>query len=378
MDKSTYLIVGNSAAAVGAVTGIRRTDPQGTLTILSQEKEHTYSRPLITYLLGGKVNEEAMLYRPLDFYKDQQINPVLGVKAESLDPKARVIKTGQGRSLGFERLLLATGGRPVLPPGLKGTDTEGVFTFTTWEDARRIKAYIQKNQVNKAVVIGGGLIGLKSVEALTALGIKVSVVEMAGRVLSLTLDETASTMVAQALEGAGVEVLCGVTVSSIQSQEGKVSGVTLSNKKKRSCGLVILAIGVVPDTRLARDAGIKVDRGILVDNRLMTNLEGIYAAGDVAQAEELLSGEKRTIPIWPNAFRQGFFAGCNMAGGQAEYEGGLAMNAVEVCGLATVSVGISNPGSGGYEELSDHNPQTGAYKKLVLQGNRLVGMVFVG
>ena len=378
MTKARYLIIGNSAAAVGAVTGIRQQDPDGSIVILSREKEHTYSRPLITYLLGGKVTEDAMYYRPQDFYRQNQVEARLGVEAKALDVAAKKVLTDQDE-IGYDKLLLATGGRPILPPDMKGLDCEGVFSFTTWEDARKIAHYIEANQVKRAVVVGGGLIGLKSVEALVARGLKVTVVELADRILSITLDQTASDLAAQSLERAGVELLCGTTVASVQSDQGRISGVTLTSGKKRSCGLLIMAIGVVPAAELARQAGLEVDRGIVVDGRLQTSAEGVFAAGDVAQATEILSGKKMPIPIWPVAYRQGFIAGSNMAGAELVYEGGLAMNSVEICGLPTISTGRTSLEEGdGVEILRHLNREKLHYKKIVLKDNRVVGAVFVG
>ena len=378
MSKAPYLILGNSAGAIGCITGIRALDQEAPITLLAKESEHTYSRPLITYLLGGKVTEEQMYYRPLDFYQKNQVQARLGVEVTGLDTAAKLVQTKSGESLGYEKLLISVGGTPFVPPGLKGIKSKGVFTFTTWQDARSIKSYVDQNQVESAVVVGGGLIGLKSVEALLSLGVKVTVVELADRILSITLDQTASDMASKALADKGVELITGTTVSSIQHEDGKVKGVSLKNKKKKACGLVIMAIGVVPDLALVQGSGIATDRGILIDEACMTNQKGVYAAGDVAQATEILSGERRSIPIWPNAYRQGYIAGMNMAGGQASYEGGLAMNSVEICGLPTVSAGITAVSGDEYEILESLDRQKGRYKKVVLKDNVVVGFVMVG
>ncbi|KIX13482.1 NAD(P)/FAD-dependent oxidoreductase [Dethiosulfatarculus sandiegensis] len=378
MSNTSYVLVGNSAAAVGAVAGIRQYDPRGSVTIIAKEPEHTYSRPLISYLLAGKVDEKRMYYRPLDFYRKSRVQALLGTLVTEVLPDRKVVKTSDGQEVLYDRLLLATGGKPVVPPNLKGVETGGVFTFTSWQDARRIKEYIDKYQVRDAVVLGGGLIGLKSVEALTALGIKTTVLELAERVLSITLDQTASDLVAGALEKKGVDLLCTSTVEAIHSRRGKVSGVTVTGGEKIECGLVLLAIGVQPDTTLAMSAGLKVDRGILVDDYLRTSEKDIFAAGDVAQAMEMLSGEKRAVPIWPLAYRQGLIAGSNMAGHEMTYEGSLAMNSVEICGLPTISAGITSPEGEDYEVLTKKNKRTGAYKKIVFKDDRLVGFIMTG
>ena len=373
-----YLIIGNSVSAMGGVAGIREVDASNPITIVAREPEHTYSRPLISYLLGGKVDESRMRYRTPDFYEKNNVRALLGVEATSINTNARRVETTDGQSLGFEKLLIAMGGRPIMPRDLTGTEAQGIFTFTTWDDARNIKAFMERNGVMEAVVVGGGLIGLKSVEALVALSIKTTVVELADRILSATLDQTASDLARRFLGKAGVEVRCNTTVSSIAQRDGKVAGVTLRDGVKKPCTLLIFAIGVVPDTRIVKGSAIEVDRGILVDASLQTSVEGIYAAGDVAQAVDLLSGEKRSIPIFPNAYRQGFIAGSNMAGSARTYEGGLAMNAVDICGLPTISVGTTTPEGEGYEVLSVLDEETSGYRKIVLKEDKIVGAIFVG
>ncbi len=253
----------------------------------------------------------------------------------------------------------------------------GVFTFTTWEDARCIRRYIEEHGVKKAVVVGGGLIGLKSVEALVKLGIQTTVVELADRILSATFDQAASDLAKKSLENAGVTVLCGTTLSAIEGDE-RAAGVVLREGDSLACDLVIFAIGVIPDMSIAEDAGISTDRGILVDPAMETSVPNVYAAGDVAEAVDMLSGKTRPIPILPNAYRQGVVAGANMAGGSASFSGGLAMNALDICGLATISVGVTSPEDDSYEIISALDEENSDYKKFVLKDNRLVGAIFIG
>ena len=378
MTSARYVIIGNSAAAIGAVTAIREVDREGSMVLIAREPEHTYSRPLISYLLAGKVNEERMFYRGKDFYKKNGVETLLGVEIAGIDETAHAVRTADGRNIGFEKLLIATGGTPVVPKDLTGTNAKGVFTFTTWEDARKIKAYIEQSQVKRAVVVGGGLIGLKAVEALVKLHISTVVVELADRILSATFDKTASDMAAKYLGKSGVDVRCSNTVTQIKSQDERVASVLLRDGSKLDCELLIFAIGVAPDVRLARGTHIACERGILADECMQTSVPGIYAAGDVVQAADLLSGKTRPIPILPNAFRQGCVAGANMAGRKALYKGGLAMNAVDICGLPTISVGTTVPEGDDYEVLSKLDENAGVYKKIVLKDNRIVGVIFVG
>ncbi|MBN1345630.1 MAG: NAD(P)/FAD-dependent oxidoreductase [Phycisphaerae bacterium] len=377
-SKTPYTILGNSVAAIGAVTGIREVDPDGPIRLIAKETYHTYSRPLISYLLGGKVDETRMPYRPPDFYDTRGVEPLLGVEATRVDPDRQVIETTDGEAIEFEKLLIAVGGKPIVPPNVVGIDAEGVFTFTSWDDARRIQKYIDENAVDRVVVIGGGLIGLKSVEALVELGIKVSVVELADRILSVTFDQTASDMARASLERVGVDVYCGTTATEIKQVNDKVRGVILRDGAEVPCSMVVFAVGVFPNIGLIANTGIETDRGILVDDHLMTSVAGVYAAGDVAQAYDLLSGGRRPIPILPTAYRQGFIAGKNMAGQKRKYEGGLAMNAVDICGLKTISVGDTLGEGSEYEVLASYDERASVYKKIVLKGDRIVGAIFIG
>ncbi len=378
MNRVPYIIIGNSVAGVAGVSGIRNTDANRPITLISDEPHHTYSRPLISYLLAGKVDEDAMHYRAPDFYERSNVRPLLGTRVRRVNTRQRTVTLGEGDELGFEKLLIATGGAPIVPRDVEGVDADGVFTFTTWDHARKVGDYIEARGITDAVVVGGGLIGLKSMEALVERSIRTTVVELADQVLGATFDRTASRLARGLLEEAGVSVRCGTTVARIITADDRTVGVELRDGTEVSCGLVMFAIGVSPNTGIVADTAVRTDRGILVGDTMMTSVEGIYAAGDVAQARELLSGESRCIPILPDAYRQGFIAGCNMAGGRHVYSGGLAMNAVEVLGVPTVSVGQTAPDGDGYEVLSQLDEEQPLYRKIVLRDNRVVGAVFFG
>jgi len=363
---------------MAAIQGIREHDRDSPITLVAKEPHHTYSRPLITYLLGGAVDEDAMAYRPPDYYERSGVHALLGQEVTRVDTDSRSVATADGQQIGFGQLLIAVGGRPIVPTDVGGTELAGVFTLTTLDDARRIKAYTDGREVRDALVVGGGLIGLKSVEALLKLGIRTTVVELADRMLSATFDQTASHLVQRRLREAGVEVLCENTVSRIRAADGGVGGAILRDGRELPCDLVIFAIGVLPDTAIVEGTDIEVDRGILVDDSMMTSVEGIYAAGDVAQARDLLCGEKRCIAVFPSAYRQGRVAGANMAGGASLWEGGLPMNSVAICGLPTISVGLTSPPDEGYEVLSSLDEHACIHRKIVLRGNVIVGAIFIG
>ncbi|MBI3583688.1 MAG: NAD(P)/FAD-dependent oxidoreductase [Nitrospinae bacterium] len=378
-----YLIIGNSAAAAGAVEAIRRNDKRNSITIISDEPHHVYSRPLISYLLAGHTKEDKMYYRDENFYKENNVETVFNKRVTAVDTKKKQVilnnkgqgTRGKGQVIDYDKLLIATGGIPFIPP-IKGKDRKNVYTFTKWSDAAEI-LQVSKN-VKKAVVIGAGMIGLKAIEGLTAIGIDVTVVELAPEVLSRALDRDASRIVQRKMEEAGVEVITNNEVVEITGKGNVANGVVLRDKKKIKCDLVIVAIGVIPNTVFIKNSGIKINRGVVVDERMETSVKGVYAAGDVAEALNMLTNEKMPIPIWPLAYRQGGIAGDNMSGGSFVYKGGFPMNSIEFPGVPTISIGIIDPRGEGYESIVKNDAANGNYKRIIIKNERLVGAILVG
>jgi len=325
-----YVIIGNSAAAIGAVEGIRQKDAEGNITIVSEEPYYAYSRPLISYLLAGTVDEDKMSYRGASFYEENNVSLLLGVKAVSIDIAGRQVILSNGKAVAYDKLLIATGGKPFVPP-MKGGDKEGIYTFIKRDDVKKLQAVAKP--AAKAVVIGAGLIGLKAAEGLVKCGVDVTVVELADRILSTILDEQAAAMVQDVLEQHGIKIILNNTVAEITG-EGKASGVILKDGTAQECDMVVVAIGVTPNADVARDTGIEINRGIKADDHMRTNIEDIYAAGDVAEAYDLVYEAQRVTPIWPNAFIQGEVAGRNMAGDDVTFDSGFARNSISLLWLA--------------------------------------------
>ncbi|MFA7060147.1 MAG: FAD-dependent oxidoreductase, partial [Pedobacter sp.] len=271
----------------------------------------------------------------------------------------------------------ATGGDPFIPPIEGMADKDRVFTFTTWDDAAKLKGL--SSDITRAVVIGGGLIGLKAAEGLNLLNKSVTVVELADRVLSSAFDRPAGKIVARKMKANGIDVINEDTVVRIEGEGGEITGVTLKSGDYILCDTVIVAIGVRPAAGFLKGSGVEVNRGIVVDNTMQTSVIDVYAAGDVAEATDFFSGQKNPMPIWPDAYTQGDVAGIAMAGGKKQYEGGLAMNSIEFFKVSTISMGVTNPGNPSeYEIHTFQDIQNYQYRKIVLQNNRLVGAVLVG
>ena len=373
-----YVIVGGSAGGIGAVEAIREVDPVGTITAISVEPFPQYSRPMIADFLSGEAALEKMKYRDDEFWKKNRVELLTGREAVSLNLADKHVELDQGERISFEKLLIATGGRPFVPK-MKGANRDGVFTFTTFSDAERLVAKVEKGE--KAVVIGGGLIGVSVAEALCKRGLDVTIVELKDRVLNLILDESASGIIENIVRQAGVKIITGETVQQIlgrNDNDATVGAVVLTNEEELPCDLVVIAIGVVPRTELVAGTEVETNRGILVDKFMRTSVPDVYACGDVAEAYDFIIDENRPLPLWPIAHLGGKMAGYNMAGKKTEYPGGTSMSALKYFGIPVISVGMANPEDDGtYEILIYHNSERNIYKKIVLRNDIIVGMIFI-
>jgi NAD(P)H-nitrite reductase large subunit len=371
--QTRYLIIGNSAGGIGAAEAIRQVDKKGALTIVSDEPYPAYSRPLISKYLTGKRTLEEILFRPLDFYDQNNIIFLQGKKVTHLELDHQAAQLEDGEQIAWEKLLLAVGGKPIFPK-MKGSSKRGVFTFSNLDDAKAIDRFL--DNAGKAVVIGGGLIGISATEALIKRGVDVIVVEMKERILNTILDQQASLMVEEVLKRAGVEIIAGQTVVKVNGKDA-VEEVILDNGAAIPCDLVVVAIGVLPRPKLAQDAKLEINRGIVVDRHMATSHPGVYACGDVAEAYDFVHEENGLTPIWPNAYIEGRIAGFNMAGITAEYAGGTAMNSLNYFGIDITSAGMPTaPNNSGYETISKQ--EGNIYKKVILKDDLIIGMIFVG
>ena len=364
MNKTKYLIIGNSAGAIGGVTGIRREDTDGSITIISAEKHHTYSRPLISYWLEGKVSQEKMIYRDEDFYEKNACEVILGTKAERIDVQKKQVYLAGGGSVTYEKLLVATGSVPFVPP-IKGRETaKNTFTFTTMDDAAGVGEILDKN--SKVVILGAGLIGLKAAEAVVGQCAGVTVVDLADRVLPSVLDTESAEIIEAHLTSQGMVLKLETSITEIGDME-----VTLSDGELLPYDILILAVGTRPEMSLVEQAGGKVERGIVTDDHQQTSLKDIYAAGDCTQSYDITSQTAKNMAILPNAYLQGEVAGQNMAGGSAVYEKAFPVNSMGLLGLYMVTAG-SRIG----ESITVKTDES--YKKFYTKDGVLKGYIIIG
>jgi len=374
-----YVIIGGSAGGIGAVEAIREVDPMGELTVISEEPFPQYSRPMISEYVSREATLETMKYRGDQFWKKNNVQTLTGRTAVNIDFTKKQVELEGGTKVDFEKLLIATGGRPFVPR-MEGGEKDGVFTFTELSSAKGLESKLEQSK--SAVVIGGGLIGVSAAEALVKRGINVTLVELEEHILNLILDDKASEIAEKVLSEAGVTVITGQTVQRIlgrKDNEGSVGGVVMTDGKEIPCDLVVVAIGVIPRTELIKETEVKLNRGIVVNRFMRTNIPDVYACGDVAEAHDFLINGNRVLPLWPLAHIGGRVAGYNMAGKKAEYAGGTVMSSLKYFDLPIIAVGNTNPEDiGNYDVLVEHQPEKIVYKKILVKDNVIVGFIFLG
>jgi NADPH-dependent 2,4-dienoyl-CoA reductase/sulfur reductase-like enzyme len=344
-----HVILGAGPAGVIAAETLRKHRPQDRITIVGAEKEAPYSRMALPYLLAGDIGEAGtFLRRSPDHFKSQRI-AVMQALATRVDTRARTVTLDSGEQMPFDRLLVATGSRPDRPP-IPGVRSPGVHPCWTLEDARHIMALAQPGA--RVVQIGAGFIACIIMQALAARGVKLTVVEMADRMVPRMMGPIAGGMIKDWCIAKGVEVFTGARVDGIEP--GRPLRVTLSNGRQLEADLVISATGVKPSIGFLEDSGIHCLAGVLTDARMQTNVPGIYAAGDCAEAFDKITGRTLVSAIQPNASDQARVAAINMAGLHAELPGVTQINVLDTLGLVCASFGEWQGVEGGdHAEVTD-------------------------
>lgn len=373
-----YLIIGFSTASVSAIKSIRKVDLKNEIVVLTEENR-LYSRPLISYYLAGKIKYDNLSFVDEEFEKKYNVKVFYTTKVISIDVKNKVVKTEKNEKIKYDKLLICSGGVPIVPQikGLKD-DIKGVFAFTKLADAQNLLEYIAKNKIKNAVILGGGLIGMKAAEGLLARGIKLIIVDIADRLLANTFDEVASKYLEKKLEDYGCKFIKCDSIVEVAVKNKKLVSVKLKNGYKISTNLLIIAVGVRPNVEFIRNSGIKINKGILVDEYMKTDIEDVFAAGDVVESKNSILEEESVIAIWPVAVEQGKIAGLNMTGKSEIYNGLYPMNSVEILGIPSVSFGITNinPEDKKYKVIVRQENEL--YKKIVLRNGRIVGVILLG
>lgn len=374
---TSYVIVGASAAGMACAHTLRKNDPGGTVTVLSNESSLPYFRPMIPYVITGKKTGGDIRLQGSGIFTRSGIDVRLGSPAASADLAARTVTTASGDTLGYDKILFASGSRPYLPDNIQGLDSRGVFCLKTLADAQGMAR--RAGECDHAVMLGGGILNLKAAFALLEKGLKVTLVVYSPEVLSQLMDPEDAFLVRDALDRAGLEIITGTSAVSVLTDTNGVSGVALDNGNTLSCGMVCVGKGVIPNLDFLAGAEIDTDKGILTDPHTACSAPGTYAAGDVAVAVDPGTGQKTVTSLWTHAVEMGICAGLNMTGNQTAYSGTFGiMNATQVAGEPFVSMGIVHTKG---KDLEVHTQKTGkTFRKIVFSkdGEKLVGSLFIG
>ena len=366
-----YVVLGNSVAGIAAAQEIRRHDPEGQITIVSDEKAFGYSRAMLPLFIAGKKSKQDTVFAPSAFYASHTIRLLKGETAEDVDAREQHVRLGSGKRLPYDRLLVATGSSS-RTLDVQGKGLPGIFPLRKMTDAEAIRRDLRSCR-GAVVIVGGGLVGVKSLEALASKKKQIHLVISSDRILSQMLDRTASDFFLRAFERDGVRVHFHADVAAFHGRD-RLEGVSLSDGTRLSCDLAIIGKGVNPNVGCLKETGLAMNRGVRVDAHMATNVPSIFAAGDVAEPIDVLQQRNAPSTIWPSATEGGRIAGLNMAGVPATFSGALRMNSVEILGVRVISAGVWEGG----EQVTSVQREKPVYRKLIHADGRLNGFLLLG
>ncbi len=366
-----HVIVGGGTAGLNAILAIREQDRE-TSEVVLVSAERPYSRMVLPYYLGRSIAETHVFTASPARLAQLNVRTHLGRRAAGLDAGAGKLSLDDGTLVEYDDLLIGTGSSAVRP-AVPGAEGPGVHSFWTLEQARAVVAGIREG--THVVMVGAGFIAFTILNAILALKARLTIVEIAPRILPRMIDETGARMVEEWLGRHGVAIRTGATLAAIQEAGGR-RRLRFREGEDLVADLVIMATGIRPNLEWLDESGVRVNRGILVDDHLRSSVENVYAAGDVAEGRDLVTGEPAVHAIEPTAMEHGRVAGANMAGRDVAYRGSLLMNIVEVCHLDIASFGAwDDPAA---ETFAAVRPERFAYRKLLWRGDRLTGAMILG
>jgi len=367
----SVVVLGNGIAGVTAADFVRRGHPECEIHVVGSESHTLYNRMGISRLVYGRSAMQGLYLLPEPWYDDHQIVAWLNTQANRIDLASQRVFLATGDTLPYDRLILATGSSSASPP-VTGFGRPGSFVLRSAADAMQIRAYSQEHGCREAVVAGGGLLGLEAAHSLHELGLRVTVLERGGRLLSRQIDEYCSELVDAHFARIGMQVLYRAESSSLVGED-RIHGVTLKDGRTLRCDVFLAAVGIRPNVELARQAGITVNRGVVVNDRMETSAPGVFAVGDVAEHGGQVFG------LWPIAAKQGEAAAVNALGGNVELVSEVPATILKGVGLDLFSIGqpAAQPGD---QVVVDEDPDPAApsYRRLVLSDGRAVGGIVLG
>ena len=376
MEQTKYLVVGSSHAALEAVTAIRMHDPEGSLTLLTRDPHLPYSPTVLPYVVSGRSAPDGIFLRDEQFFADHQVKLKRGTALTALHPERNTAELADGSEIAYEKILLATGAAPAIPP-IPGLDQVSYHVLRTLDDATKLNAAIKHSK--QAVVLGAGLVGMHAAENLVKAGAKVTIVEMAKQLTDGYFDATAAGLIEKAFTDNGARILTGSRVVKLAPSaafDTPGATLTLENGTTLEADLLLVATGVRPNMDYLAGSQVEHDKGILVSDSMQTSVANVWSAGDCAQAKGFYTDARIMNAILPDATEQGRIAGMAMAEdpGLKKYPGGVPLNTYHFFGRHAISVGSSKVPEGG-EVVTRFDEASGRYLKAIFSAdNRLTGI----
>ena len=376
MEQTKYLVVGSSHAALEAVTAIRMHDPEGSLTLLTRDPHLPYSPTVLPYVVSGRSAPDGIFLRDEKFFARLGVQLRRGTALKALHPTRNSAELADGSEIAYEKILLATGASPAIPP-IPGLDQVSYHVLRTLDDATKLHAAIKNSK--QAVVLGAGLVGMHAAENLVKAGAKVTIVEMAKQLTDGYFDAIAAGLIEKAFTDNGATILTGSRVVKLAPSAAFATPgatLTLEDGATLEADLLLVATGVKPNMDFLTDSQVEHDRGILVSDSMQTSVANVWSAGDCAQARGFFTDDKVMNAILPDATEQGRIAGMAMAGdpGLKHYPGGVPLNTYHFFGRHAISVGSSKVPEGG-EMVTRFDEASGRYLKAIFSAdNRLTGI----
>ena len=362
-----YLIIGNGVAGARAAVKIREADQKGEIHIFTEEAYPFYYRVRFPEFVAGEVTIQNLTIHTKEWYQSKEISIHLEEGITEINAQKKEVTSQKGKTYAYDLLLIATGGNAFVPP-IKGTEKKGVFTLRLMKDAIGMKEF--SGRVKQAILVGGGLVGLETGGALLKRGIKVAVIEHNPRILPRQMDPEGAKILQSKMESMGFSFFLNSQSEEIIGKE-TVEGLRLKDGRTVEGQMVIVSAGVKPNTKLAQAMGLEMKNGILVNDRLETKTESIFAAGDVAEHRGRVYG------IWPAAQRQGETVGVNMAGGNSLYEGTVVSNTLKVVGIDLTASGDIDA-EGKLECVVKSDREKNIYRKVTFKDDKIVGCILLG
>lgn len=362
------LIIGGGVAAVSAGDGARGKNKSADIEIIGEESCDPYYRTKLTEYLCEDMEMDKLKIKKDSWYEEKNIKLTTGVRVENIDTENKKATLSNGEVREYDKLILATGAKCFVPP-IKNADIDGVFVVRNMEDTEKVKEFAKS--CKRAVVIGGGVLGLEAAWGLKLLGIETSVIEMIDRILPKQLDEVGSEILEKAIEESGVKIYKGAVVNSIEGEK-KVTSVLLKDGQSILADLVIISAGISPNKDLAQSMGLNIGRGIIVNEKMETSIKDIYACGDVAEYNG------RIIGLWQVAMEQGKTAGINACEGEAQYKEQIQPLNFDGMNIKLISVGAIGNSDEKSEFVEEIDTTKKLYKKLYFDNNKLKGAILIG